>query len=85
MKCVKLNQIIKRLENTEADSLVLKGWKYCSKTEWRKSLTPSPTMTSKPAPQEIINENKELVPRKNEVEKILKQKVRKHKKSTEGN
>ena len=37
MKCIEKHGEIKRVEDRIAENLVIKdGWKYCSKSEWKK-------------------------------------------------
>ena len=37
MKCIEKHGEIKRVEDKIAENLVMKdGWKYCSKSEWKK-------------------------------------------------
>ncbi len=36
MKCIIYNNIIKRVSDMRAAEEVARGWKYCTKTEWRE-------------------------------------------------
>jgi len=90
MKCVTNNQVVKRLEDSEAETLIAKkgalGWKYCTKAEWRKYRTPTPEVTPQVTPQvtpEVTPQVATQIPEGSEAAKILQKKVRKHKKSTE--
>jgi len=37
MKCVKNSTVTRRVSNVMAEKLVNSGYKYCTKTEWKKT------------------------------------------------
>lgn len=40
MRCVKLNDQVQRVPDYQASILVVDGWSYCSKEEWKKVRSP---------------------------------------------
>tara|TARA_Y100000004_G_scaffold186267_1_gene237553 strand:+ start:1908 stop:2069 length:162 start_codon:yes stop_codon:yes gene_type:complete len=38
MKTIKKNKQVKRVSDKQAQEMVKEGWKYCSKSEWKKKV-----------------------------------------------
>ncbi len=78
MKCIKLDQKVQRVTDSEAEKLLKQGWRYCPKTDWKKSIQ----STHIQANESNKSENtKQISDSSKEAEKILNKKVKKHKKS----
>jgi hypothetical protein len=73
MKCIKRNSEIRRVENSEAEQLVQKGWAYCSKTLWKTNVSPAIAAPTVLTPDVV----KTPKTKTDEVEKILKKKIKK--------
>jgi|7_EtaG_2_1085326.scaffolds.fasta_scaffold98139_1 hypothetical protein len=58
MKTVKKNKTIKRVSDTQAESLTKKGWKYCPKSEWREKVRDAKPAETKKKVSKKKNERK---------------------------
>lgn len=52
MKCVKKDEVIKKVSDQLALELSQKGWTYCPKSEWKKIQKPAPVQVAIETPVE---------------------------------
>jgi len=73
MKCIKLGDEIKRVKDDKAETMVDKGWSYCSKEEWKKK---GRTVAKEDVPEvlekKVKKEKKKRIPRNGEEQEVKK-------------
>jgi hypothetical protein len=58
MKTIKKNKKIIRIKDSQADELLEKGWKFCSKREWKREVRDAPKPAAKKSKGKKRNDEK---------------------------